>query len=170
MNKRQRHITTGQQGRFPRFLSTCQFVCYPLPLAKERPFCLFQNISMNLSLDGIHRDETESSFLNGSRTMHIRSLWGINVLRCKSPISWNCSQIIVPSACRSPRQLTLLDRSLYSKESLPLSQNKDARYPTEATGGRFDKLRASSHLLSCQSVPSLFYHNVFLQLREKKGL
>lgn len=148
MNNRQRHIPTGQPGWFPRFLCACLPVCVlPIASCQREAFCLFQYISMNLSLDGIHRDETQSSFLNGSRTVHIMSLWGINVPRCESPISWRCSQITVPSARRSPRQLVLSDRSLYSEESLSLSQNKDPRYPAEATGGWEDALTSWEHHL-----------------------
>lgn len=85
-----------------------QFLCAGVPVCvlptascQREAFCLFQYITMNLSLGGIGGDETESSFLNGSKTVHIVSLWGINVLKCESTISWRCFQIIDLSACFS---------------------------------------------------------------------
>lgn len=75
-NNRQRHIRIGQPGTVSTVSVRARVPVSVLPIAscQREAFCLFQYISMNLSLEGIHRDETESSFLNGSRTVHIVSL------------------------------------------------------------------------------------------------
>lgn len=85
---------------------------------------------MNLSLDGIHRDE--SGFLNGSRTAHCESL------KCESPFfSGAASKLSFPPQVS---QVTLFTRQklFYSRGGLRKSQNKEPHRPTEETGGGKD--------------------------------
>lgn len=105
---------------------------------------------MNLSLDGIHRDE--SGFLNGSRTAHCESL---KRLRSKSPFfSGAASKLSFPPQVS---QVTLFTRQklFYSEGGLQKSQNKEPHHPTEETGGGKDVWEGIISALSCQHEPYL---------------
>lgn len=134
----------------------------PIASCQSEAFCLFQYILMNLSLDGIHRDESSFSEWFQDCTLWVSEAFEVRESHFLELLP-NYS-----SLRKSLRQLVLLDRSLYSVGGLWKSQNKDPHYPTDGTGGREDVLTSWEHHLIhfLVKVTSLF--NIFLQLKEKK--
>lgn len=119
---------------------------------------------MNLSLDGIHRDE--SGFLNGSRTAHCESL---KRLRCESPFfSGAASKLSFPPQVS---QVTLFTRQkLFYFRGGGVEESEQRASPSH-WGDRWREGRLRGNHLgtfsSTWTLPSIF--NILLRLREKRS-